>query len=333
MSSANSIPPRCFCGGSLEPAPGPAGIAALRCASCGYLRTELTSPQSSRAGLHEGEHPSAYQGPQGRRFTAGIGRIRQWCADFRVGHSLVGEAAKGSRALDLGCGQGFYLNALRKRGYETFGVELSELTARRAASQGHVVRHSLPDYAERSFDAAVSIHVLEHIEPIAAVLAELSTRLKPGARVHVEVPNAASWQARLFGYRWLHREAGLHVHHFTAPALRALLENSGIRVDRTSTYSFEHGLTGWLQSLYNLVFPYNRFFRVVILNQPLRQKLRAWPELLLAPLAGALALAAFVAESLAGRGAVIRMEGVRAGARERRGQPREGARQGPGGAR
>jgi hypothetical protein len=61
--------------------------------------------------------------------------------------------------------------------------------------------------------------------------------------------------------------------------------------------------------LFNLVFPYNRFFRNVILNRPLADKLHCLPELLLLPAVVAICMPLLVIEALAGRGAVLRVEG------------------------
>lgn len=257
--------------------------------------------------MHEGAHPSASQGTGGQRFPSVIARVRAACARYRVARAFAG--AKRGRALDFGCGQGFYLAALQRSGFEAQGVELSTATAARACAAGHRVATSLDALAGQRYVALVSIHVLEHLEAPADVLGLLTARLEPGARFLVEVPCATGWQGRLFGRRWLHDEAGLHVHHFSPAALAALLAGAGLAVERTSHYSFEHGLIGWIQSLYNLAFPYNRFFRAIVLNNSMRARAAAWPELVLFPLALAVGALAFAVESLAGSGAVIRATG------------------------
>lgn len=309
VQPAQASPGQCFCGAPLANASAPPGLAALACRGCGYLRTEFLDGAADRRALQYGAHPSAYQAAGEKRFSFGIGAVRQWCADYRVRHSLVGAGPAGAAALDFGCGQGFYLDALRHVGYRTQGVELSALTARQAAARGHAVARTLAELPPTAFEALVSIHVLEHVPDADGMLSAIVARLAPGARFHIEVPNFASLQARLFRYRWLHCEAGLHVHHFTPTALTALLGRHGLHIERRASYSFEHGYFGWLQSLFNTVFPYNRFFRRVVLNRPLREKLAAWPELLALPLAALLALPLFAVESLCGRGAVIRCEG------------------------
>ncbi len=306
-------PAPCFCGsvGMLEPRKLGGGIDAWVCRSCGYMKTlGSAGGVDDRVRIQE-QHPGAFQGVNGQRFGAVIARIRAACALFRVRHALFGNIGP-LRILDFGCGQGYFLDALRRCGHACVGVEISAATGRVAAGKGHSVLTTLDALDDASFAALVSVHVIEHLPDPARVLATLQRVLMPGARFYLEVPNYASWQAHLFGTRWLHCEPGLHVHHFTRPSLAALLQQQGYHVARVQTYSFEHGLLGWVQSFYNLAFPYNRFFRSVILNRPWQEKLRCWPELLLFAVVLTMGLALFVCEALAGQGAVLRVEGIRA---------------------
>lgn len=308
----NPIPGKCFCGAKLGAPAGAAGdeLDTARCPACAYSRTVYRDTPSRRA-LQE-EHPSAYQGQNQQRFGSLISRVRAWCARYRARHALL--SADGPiRVVDFGCGQGYFLDALRGAGHQCTGVEISAVTGAQAMARGHRVVAALDALAEGAFAAVVSVHVIEHLPEPDQILAALRRVLQPGARFYFEVPNAASWQARCFGRRWLHWEGGLHIHHFTPPALAGLLAAHGYRIERSATYSFEHGLLGWVQSFFNLAFPYNRFFRNVILNRPLRDKLRCWPELLLLPAGVALCVPLLLIEALAARGAVLRVEGRVAG--------------------
>lgn len=300
----------CFCGAMLSKPTVGAGddVCVQRCPACAYWRSSYCDAPDRRD-LQQ-EHPSAFQGQgrEGRRFGSLISAVRAWCARYRVRHALL-SADGPTQVIDFGCGQGYFLDALRASGHHCLGIEISETTGRQAMAKGHAVLRSLDALPDHSYAAAVSVHVIEHLPEPDEILAALRRVLRPHACFYFEVPNAHSWQARLFGRLWLHCEAGLHVHHFTRPALAGLLAAHGYKAERIGTYSFEHGLLGWVQSFFNLIFPYNRFFRNVILNRSLADKLRCWPELLLLPVAVALCLPLLVAEAIAGRGAVLRVEG------------------------
>lgn len=79
-------------------------------------------------------------------------------------------------------------------------------------------------FADRTFDAVISNHSLEHFEDLAGVLAEISRVLKPSGALYIAVPNASTFCDRL--YRWLARGGG-HVNAFTsAGELAAQIERS-----------------------------------------------------------------------------------------------------------
>jgi len=95
--------------------------------------------------------------------------------------------APGDRVLDLGCGRGILLDRLatsfRTRG---FGIDISRGTLRGLQTESlhsHQIACSegenLP-FRDNSFDLAVSLDVLEHVEAPEPVLAEMLRVLKPG---------------------------------------------------------------------------------------------------------------------------------------------------------
>ena len=69
--------------------------------------------------------------------------------------------------LDLGCGEGRVMRALKETGAAAHGVDLTPALARRAADSGPVVIGRLPDLGflrDDSYDGAFCVLALEHIE-------------------------------------------------------------------------------------------------------------------------------------------------------------------------
>ncbi len=105
-------------------------------------------------------------------------------------------AAPGERILDVGCGPGFYcaeLLATVGAGGSVTGVDSSPamlaLAERRCAAYDNVElleaeAVSLP-VEDASFDAALSVQVLEYVSEPEVALAELHRALRPGGRVLV----------------------------------------------------------------------------------------------------------------------------------------------------
>ncbi len=144
------------------------------------------------------------------------------------------------RLLDVGCMFGFLLDEAHARGLETWGVELSAEPAAAAAAHGHrVTTGTLEDHRaahpDLRFDAIVAQHVVEHLPDPAAFFADAAAMLKPGGRVAVAVPNFASRLRRAAPTAWGWYQVPVHLHHFTAASMTAMIERAGLRVVTQAT--------------------------------------------------------------------------------------------------
>lgn len=95
---------------------------------------------------------------------------------------LVRRLASCDRVLDIGCGQGYGLERLSGYGLVPFGLEIGKDTLREARRRGHVVEGTadyLP-FAAGTFDAAMIIQVLHHVDEPPAVIAEIRRVIRPG---------------------------------------------------------------------------------------------------------------------------------------------------------
>lgn len=101
--------------------------------------------------------------------------------------------------LDIGCGRGELLAALRDQGVEGLGVDLDVGMVEEARARGLDVHAGdamafLEQRPERSLGAVVSFHVLEHLQldDLLALLELSASRLRPGGVFVAETPNPAS---------------------------------------------------------------------------------------------------------------------------------------------
>lgn len=92
----------------------------------------------------------------------------------------------GTRALDIGCGLGWYMQKLRGVGCDVVGMDLSAVQARAAAESGAlVIRGSATRlaFASGTFDFAYTVNVIHHLpsrKAQAMALREVTRVLKPG---------------------------------------------------------------------------------------------------------------------------------------------------------
>jgi ubiquinone/menaquinone biosynthesis C-methylase UbiE len=116
----------------------------------------------------------------------------------------------GRRALDVGCGTGYYLGALRERGFEVAGVDGSEemLKHARASHPGVDLQRgdveSLP-FPTASFDLVLCVEVLRYLPDPTACIAEMARVLRPGG----VCLTTATPLLNLNGYWLVNRAAGL----------------------------------------------------------------------------------------------------------------------------
>ena len=108
---------------------------------------------------------------------------------------LLGEARRGERVLDLGCGAGRFVAALHDAGADPVGVEIAGAALERARRNvpGADLRLLEPDGAiplgHGEIDLVWCSEVLEHVPDTTTLLTEARRVLKPGGRLLVTVPD------------------------------------------------------------------------------------------------------------------------------------------------
>jgi len=149
-------------------------------------------------------------------------------ADARV-MSLPAHA--GGRLLEVGFGTGQTLRRMQTLGWAVQGVEFDPVAVNNAAASGltvHLGDIAAQNFAEGSFDAVVSSHVLEHIPDPEGFLRECWRVLKPGGIVLVYTPNSRSFGHLVFGANWRGLEPPRHIHLFNSENLVGMARAVGL---------------------------------------------------------------------------------------------------------
>lgn len=159
---------------------------------------------------------------------------------------IASHVAPGSRVLDVGCGDGTLLQALRdKRQCDTRGMELDPANVAECVAKGLSVIQGDADedlafYPDGSVDYAILSETLQTMRRPDLALEEL---LRIGRRAVVSFPNFAHWRVRmslLFNGRmpvtrllpvaWYETP---NIHHLTVDDFRALVKERGIKVEQS----------------------------------------------------------------------------------------------------
>lgn len=133
--------------------------------------------------------------------------------------------------LDIGCATGFFLDAARQRGWNPYGVELSEYSsgiARQKIGTDRIITGRVEEAAfnDAVFDAIIMTDVIEHVSDVHSFLREVTRILKPGGIISITTPNPAGLSCRLLGRNWPHYKLE-HLMYYTPGALELLLEPMG----------------------------------------------------------------------------------------------------------
>lgn len=116
---------------------------------------------------------------------------------------LIERKASG-RLLDVGCGYGFFLELMRPRGYETYGLDLNPKSVRYCNEVKNVdvrlgrIGDDLfpPGY----FDIVTMWMVLEHVPDPGGAIAWARRLLRPGGIICIQVPNINSARTKLVSF-------------------------------------------------------------------------------------------------------------------------------------
>ena len=157
---------------------------------------------------------------------------------------IAGAVASGSRVLDVGCGNGDLMAALRaQRSVDARGLELDPANVAACVARGLSVMQGdadadLAGYPDAAFDYAILSQTLQTTRRPDLVLDQL---LRIGRRAFVSFPNFAQWRIRralMFGgtmpvtrqlpARWYDTP---NIHHVTIDDFRALLRERSIRIE------------------------------------------------------------------------------------------------------
>src|SRR5215471_8613830 len=158
------------------------------------------------------------------------------------------------KILDVGCGSGLFLRALDGQAWERFGVETGAEASRLAAGglgPDHIFNCLLGEapLGTADFDVVTLWSALEHMNNPRSNLFEARRLVRPGGTIIVQVPNASSYQARMFKGKWFALDAPRHRYHFNPVVLKGLLADAGFQIYRTTCFSKAHNSHAFRQSL------------------------------------------------------------------------------------
>ena len=254
---------------------GTHGIWDIReCMSCGLLYTSPAIPEERMGEYYPAEYAAHVGGNEGYghpfiRFLKVLAILPYTLRFGQPGYfpQPFGKA----EMLDVGCGAGLHIRKMSSLGWRCMGVDISMQAignARRLNPDAKFVVGLLRDIdSGEKFDLISMHHVLEHLYHPRQVIADCYSLLRPGGKLVVNVPNVASFEAGLFGRRWIGLDIPRHMLHFKEAVLVRLLKEAGFEIETKRPGMFSSSISeslimclpAWLR---NKVF-HSRVARIV----------------------------------------------------------------------
>lgn len=204
---------------------GDVQITVSQCDACGFL---YNAPRVSEVALRAYYRTSKLASGQVYRDESAQGYYPKLNARRAGFLAKFLKHRPGGKFLDIGCGVGGFLDAVKDQGldgWQLCGLEPSEHAHAQATAKGYEVYNAplggkgLP---EQGFDAISMISVLEHMTDPKWALDSIRKLLKPDGLVMIEVPNTLHPQLSLSGFFSLE-----HIQHFTPYSLTELFKAIG----------------------------------------------------------------------------------------------------------
>lgn len=203
-----------------------APFAAVECDSCGlrFLSPRLTEPRILQLYQDAAYYDSTVAG---RGYDEYLAVRENWLRTFEARLRAIERHKPAGRALDVGCGPGFFLEAAARRGYETWGLDPSAYAvdlARR--THGDRVREGVLETAPfppGHFDLVTAFDTFEHVYRPLRFLEAAHALLAPGGVLAITTPDSTSLLARVSGRRWVSFKIPEHVYYWSPQTIRRAL--------------------------------------------------------------------------------------------------------------
>ena len=207
------------------------------CRNCSARYVHPIPPRLQLRARYEREHLSGKwdvlldQGPteEPARRAELLRRLQQCGQD--------GEPPRG-RLLDIGFGDGRFLDGAADAGWSCVGIEISHAAAKGVTGRHPVAVASLDAIVDTpTLDAVTFWDVLEHLAEPAAAVRKAARRLRAGGLLAASMPSLSSVTARVEGPGWRYYDLDTYGHlvHMSPRHLRLLFEAEGLRIVHLET--------------------------------------------------------------------------------------------------
>ncbi len=129
--------------------------------------------------------------------------------------------------LETGCGNGIFLEVAKRRNWNVFGTELSDLSIENCKVKGIYVGKSIQDIKTKvnsPFDVIVSMEVIEHLKDPIKEIEDYYNILRNSGALYITTPNFDSLSRRILGHNWNVIIYPEHLNYFNTSSMHSLMQ-------------------------------------------------------------------------------------------------------------
>lgn len=211
-------------------------VGIVQCNHCALVYTNPRLTEDERLKLYDAKYFT------GERDGGLEGGLYDYQSAIPVAYTILETQVKEvlkyksppGKLLEIGCATGFFLDIARKRGWETYGVEISDFAGRYAREKlglkVFIGQLAEAPFNPGSFDVICLYHVLEHVPNPKEYCQRLYQLLKPNGLLVIALPDISSPRARRLKDKWEALQPYVHLFHFSRDSLSNLLSQTGYKI-------------------------------------------------------------------------------------------------------
>lgn len=178
-------------------------------------------------------------------------------SEYRI--SLIQKYRACGNLLDVGCALGFFLETARKKGWNVWGIEISDYAVVHCKNRLglSVFANRTGDYSnlpDNLFDVITMYDLIEHVEDPVFLLREMKKKLKLDGLLVIETPDVTSFYSNILKKYSPYIRPPAHLSFFSKYTLNRALESVGLKVE---TIAYSKKIVN-LSYLINVLEPYNK---------------------------------------------------------------------------
>lgn len=161
---------------------------------------------------------------------------------YRRTVKVIEDKVEDRTLLDVGCGKGYLLAALKGLNWDTYGIEISSDAMKYAESEfglkgfAGTIEQYLEKQDRRTFPLVLCIDILEHVSDPKYFINCIGKVTSDNGYIILDTPNSGAYDIDVFGSEWRGFNP-FHIYVFNENNIKTLLKSEGFEIEYIFTYN------------------------------------------------------------------------------------------------